>query len=117
MYPEKQYPPPKIKRKILGHWLLGGLSFSLGLALFLTTLITGGLPTVSLLPIACVSLFLTLALGAPSYISALKELFRSRSLNLDCFVALNSLLILGISFAALIVPWLPMMFEAGLLLF
>lgn len=102
---------------ITSHWFLGALGCAAGITLLAVSLALGGLPLAALIPVAGISILLTLALGARSYIDAWKKLTVSQSLTMDSLFALSTLSVIAVSIAAFFVPWLPMMFEAGLLIF
>lgn len=108
--------PSRILKKNTAHWILAGIFSTLGLSLFLTTQAIGLLPEVSLLPVAITSLFLSIALEAPSYLAAFKELFRTKNLSMNYQLVMNGFLTVMLSFIAVFVPELPSMFDAGLLL-
>jgi Cu2+-exporting ATPase len=103
------------KKKLQSHWLQGGIGLSLGFLLLFLSLF-GALPWIAMLILACIAVPATLFLGGRSYFEALREL-RWRNLTMDTLFALSTLTVIAISIAALFVPWLPMMFDAGLLIF
>lgn len=104
--------------KILSsHWFLGALGCSTGIALLIATLVSGGLPLVAMIPLAGLSVLLTTALGARSYYEAWKKLTVSRGVTMDTLFAISTLTVIGVSIASFFVPWLPMMFEVGLLIY
>lgn len=85
-----------------------------GLALLILPFIMTGLP---MLPIAIISTIITFILGASSYRKAASIFFMNGGLHMDTLFAVSTLTALGVSIAAFFVPGLPMMFEAGLLIF
>lgn len=99
------------------HWFLGILGTTTGLALLIAFLASGGIPLAALIPIAIFSTLLTAILGARSYYDAWKKLTHSHTLTMDTLFSISTLTIIGVSIAAFFVPWLPMMFEAGLLIY
>lgn len=105
------------QRVITSHWFLGALGCSTGIALLIATLAMGGLPLIAMIPVAGISVLLTLALGAQSYYEAWKKLIHSRALTMDTLFAISTLAVLVVSITAFFVPWLPMMFEVGLLIY
>jgi P-type Cu2+ transporter len=102
---------------ITSHWFLGILGCTVGIAMLLTMLIFGGLPLYVMIPLGLISTGLTLALGARSYYDAWQKLVKARTLTMDTLFAISTLSIIVVSCAAFFVPWLPMMFEAGLLIY
>ena len=102
------------KPRRFSHRFLGFLGTSAGMALLLASLITGGMAVTWL--IATVSVVLTLALGKESYREAWNAL-KLRSLTMDSLLAVSTITILAVSVASLAIPWLPAMFDAGLLIF
>lgn len=104
--------------KILAsHWFRGILGCLLGVTVLVACLATSGVPLAFMAPLALFSTLFTLALGAPSYNDAWKKLIKARTLTMDSLFALSTISILIVSIASLFVPWLPMMFEAGLLIY
>lgn len=106
-----------IQKILSSHWFLGILGCGLGLALLITCLTVGSLPLIAMIPIAVFSSIFTLFLGARSYIEAWNKLIKTKTLTMDSLFALSTLSILIVSISAFFVPWLSMMFEAGLLIF
>lgn len=102
---------------ITSHWFLGALGCSTGIAMLILLLTTGGLPLLAMIPLAGISTLLTLALGARSYNEAWQKLIKSNTLTMDTLFAISTLSVLVVSLASFFVPWLPMMFEAGLLIY
>lgn len=104
--------------KSYSHWFLGTIGTVGGIALLILSLTVGAIPLAGLIAIAAISVPLILMLGATSYIEAAKKLFKkSPSLTMDTLFVVSTLTIIVVSIAAFFVPWLPMMFEAGLLIF
>ncbi|KTD14653.1 cation transport ATPase [Legionella gratiana] len=106
----------KVKALVASHWFLGAVGCIAGLAVLIACLATGG-SLAFMIPIAIFSTLTTLALGANSYYQAWSKLTKTGILTMDSLFALSSLSILAVSIASLFVPWLPMMFEAGLLIY
>lgn len=75
------------------------------------------LPLFAMVAIASFSILLTLGLGYRSYYEAAKKIWLRQALSMDSLYALSSLLIIVISLAALWVPGLPFMLDAGLFIF
>ncbi|STY28125.1 cation transport ATPase [Legionella wadsworthii] len=107
----------KIKKIATSHWFLGALGCLAGIAVLILCLATSGLPFIVMSSLAIFSTIFTLALGANSYYDAWIKLIKSKTLTMDSLFALSTASILIVSIASLFVPWLPMMFEAGLLIY
>ena len=115
---EKNHSPFETIKKILSsHWFLGITGSLIGFALLITFLATSGLPLGIMIGLASLSTVLTLALGANSYYDALKKLIKSKTLTMDSLFAISTLTVIAVSIGSFFVPWLPMMFEAGLLIY
>ncbi len=104
----------KKKERWFSHRVLGVLGVIVG-TLFL------GLSVLTLSPwimssMTFLSLSLTLFLGFESYEKAWKKL-KKRTLTMDSLFALSTLSIMFVSLSSLIFPSLPMMCEAGVLIF
>lgn len=99
------------------HWFLGALGCIIGLTMLITSITLGGLPLTVLIPLAGVSTLLTLLLGANSYYDAFQKLIKARALTMDTLFSISTLSVLIVSISAFFIPWLPMMFEAGLLIY
>ena len=80
-------------------------------------LATSGLSLALMTSLAVFSTLLTLVLGANSYYEAWTKLTKTKTLTMDSLFALSTASILIVSIASLFLPWLPMMFEAGLLIY
>ncbi|CAM2813226.1 cation transport ATPase [Legionella steigerwaltii] len=106
----------KTKKFFTSHWLLGALGCLSGVAVLILCL-AGGLSLPFMISLAVFSTLLTLALGANSYYDAWIKLTKSKKLTMDSLFALSTASIIIFSIASLFVPWLPMMFEAGLLIY
>ncbi|STX50577.1 cation transporting ATPase PacS [Legionella busanensis] len=107
----------KIREFFTSHWFQGLIGTTVGLSLLILSLLTGGLPIPIMIIIGTLSSLLTLILGFPSYKDAFMKLWKSRTLTMDMLFTLSTLTVLIVSALAFFVPWLPMMFEAGLLIF
>jgi P-type Cu2+ transporter len=99
------------------HWALGIAGTIAGLALLAVMLLMSPLPLIALISIASLAIPLTLILGWTSYKDAAKKLFKARTLTMDTLFAISTLTVIAVSVAAFFFPWLPMMFDAGLLIF
>ncbi|WED43490.1 heavy metal translocating P-type ATPase [Legionella cardiaca] len=117
--PEMTLPKTSFWKKILtSNWLLGTIGTGSGIALLILSIVfSGGLSLGVMYAIGAVSTLLTLALGAPFYYQAIIKLLKSRTLTMDTLFTVSTLTVIGVSLAAFAFPWLPMMFEAGLLIF
>lgn len=105
------------KKVLRSHWLLGFIGIAAGVSLLTLSLVVGALPLAASISIALISIPLTLILGAESYKEAAKKLFKMHALTMDTLFAISTLTVIVVSVAAFFVPWLPMMFDAGLLIF
>ncbi|MGL5743393.1 MAG: heavy metal translocating P-type ATPase [Legionella sp.] len=105
----------KAKSLLTSHWVLGIIGCVSGVAVLLACL--GGLTLAFMIPIAIFSTLLTLILGSNSFYEAWKKWTKAETLTMDSLFALSAIAILAVSIASLFVPWLPMMFEAGLLIY
>lgn len=110
-------PAPDKKTKQTNHWLLGSLGLATGLGLMLLTFFTGGLTLPVMIAVGLASTALTIALGYNSFISAYKHARYSKTMTMDTLFSISTLTVLSVSLCALFIPGLPMMFEAGLMLF
>ncbi len=114
---EMTSPAPISSSKINDRWFLGGAGVLAGVALLILPFITGPLSLLTMTIIAVPSIALTVALGFESYKKAAKLLFNGGHLHMDTLFAISSLTAMVASIVALFIPGLPMMFEAGLLIF
>ncbi|ASQ46878.1 heavy metal translocating P-type ATPase [Legionella clemsonensis] len=106
------------KQLLTSNWFLGGLGTGSGIILLiLSTVFTGGLPLIAMIGIGTFSTALTLTLGAPFYYQAANNLFRAKNLTMDTLFTVSTLTVVTVSLLSFALPWLPMMFEAGLLIF
>lgn len=85
---------------ITSHWFLGALGCGAGIALLIATLALGGLPLAAMIPIAGLSMLLTLALGAKSLKEAWNKLEKANTLTMDSLFAISTLSVLGVSLAS-----------------
>lgn len=107
----------KLKRFLGAHWIWGGIGTGTGIALLILSIFMGSMPFLANIIIAAISIPLILMLGAESYVEASKKLFKTGELTMDTLFAMSTITVIGVSIAALFIPWLPMMFDAGLLIF
>ncbi len=106
-----------IVKKLRSHWFQGFIGTSSGISLLILSLFSGALPIAAMVAIAASSTVLTLLLGAESYIESVKKLFKTGTLTMDTLFSISTLTVLIVSTTAFFIPWLPMMFDAGLLIF
>lgn len=100
----------------LSHKFKAALGLLSGFAILFLPLIFPVMPLMATVGISLFSLSLTLGLGWPFYYRAYAGLLEGR-FGMDTLFSISTLVILGVSVAALFFPALPMMFEAGLLIF
>ncbi len=106
-----------IKNVLLSHWVLGSLGVSVGAVFLLLMMFMPVVPMAGMIAMAAISIPLTLALGAESYQDAAKKLVKTRALTMDTLFTISTLTVITVSIAAFFFPWLPMLFDAGLLIF
>ena len=98
-------------------FVFAALGISTGLFVILLPFVFGSLPFFAMALLGFVSVALTLFLGTSAYKRAFYALFKSRTLHMDALFSVSTLAAMTVSVAAFFVPGLPMMFEAGLLIF
>lgn len=98
------------------HWALGALGIGFGLFLLLAPWLIGVFSFGVLWPLAIASSVLTLFLGKDTYRNAWNDLRRA-DVSMDTLFALSTAIILVVSIAALFYPTLPVMLDAGLMIF
>lgn len=105
------------KNSSLFRWFLGLAGTASGAVLMAMMLIgvTFSMPVMA--AIAAISTTATLALGAEFYWNALQVFIRSRELNMNTLFSISTLTVLVVSISAFFVPGLPMIFDAGLMIF
>ena len=99
------------------HFFPGLAGVVSGLAFMMLPLIVGPLSLFAMAFFALASVALTLVLGRDSYTKAWKLLVNERKLHMDTLFSVSTLAAMSVSIAAFFIPGLPMMFEAGLLIF
>lgn len=104
-------------KKLRSHWVLGLIGVGAGVVLMLVTLLTGTLPLIAMIGITAASIVLTLVLGAEFYNKARIQLVHDREPAMDTLFAISTITVIIVSIASFFVPGLPMMLEAGLLIF
>lgn len=105
------------KNILTSHWFLGALGCITGLSLMFVLLTTGVLPLAAMIVLGSLSSALTLALGARSYYDAWIKWSKAGALTMDTLFAISTLSVIAVSIASFFIPWLPMMFEVGLLIY
>jgi Cu2+-exporting ATPase len=105
------------ENKLRSHIIKGVIGTIFGAALIALTLTGVALPIIVMCAIVVGSSLLTLFLGAESYYDATKKLIKAKILTMDALFTVSTLTVIGVSIASFFVPWLPMMLEAGLLIF
>lgn len=108
----------KIQRKTFRQHLIKGLVGSLlgvGLMAIMMTGIEIPMLVMYALSLACSAL--TLYLGKESYQEAWKKLTKSKMLTMDTLFTVSTATVIVVSIASFFFPWLPMMMEAGLMIF
>jgi Cu2+-exporting ATPase len=116
--PAKIVDPAKINsnqsiRRLVVKGIIGTL---MGVALLALAASGVGLPFALMCTITMLGSALTLYLGWDIYRSAILALVKVKKLNMDSLFAVSTLTALGVSLAALFVPWLSMMLDAALLI-
>lgn len=99
------------------HWLLGTLGIVSGLLVILIPMLFVALPFYATMLMASFSVLFTLILGAKSYQAAAKKLIKTRALTMDTLFSISTITVLVVSVAAFFFPWLPTMYDVGLLIF
>lgn len=76
-----------------------------------------GLGPLIMLPSAAIAVLLTIVLGWELSKTALQKLYKTRTMTMDFLFFISTSIITIVSIAAIFVPWLPMMFDAALMIF
>jgi Cu2+-exporting ATPase len=116
--PAKIVDPTKIKpnqsiRRLVVKGVIGTL---IGVTLLALAASGVGLPFALMCAITVLGGALTLYLGWDIYRSAILALIKTKKLNMDSLFTVSTVTALGVSLAALFVPWLSMMLDAALLI-
>lgn len=114
---EQIQPASRLYRFFHAHWVRGFSGILTGALLLIMSLTGVAFSWPWMVAIGLGSVLLTLALGAESYWDAAKKLIKAKTLTMDTLFAMSTLTIMTVSMLSFWVPWLPMMFEAGLLIF
>lgn len=96
-------------------WLLGALGTLAGVGMLLLSWLS--LPWVTLVVLGLLSLGFTLSLGVHFYKKAFKRWMDAGELGMDALFTISTISAVAVSFLALFIPGLPMLFEVGLLIF
>jgi Cu2+-exporting ATPase len=99
------------------HWFLGFFGIFSGLLVILIPMLFVSLPFYAIMLIASLSVLFTLILGAKSYQAAAKQFINTRTLTMDTLFSISTISVLSVSVAAYFFPWLPAMYDVGLLIF
>ena len=98
------------------YWIKGILGVIAGLAVLGICIWGTGIPLLGLFLMGGISSLLTLYIGKDTYKHAIINLVKTKTLSMESLFTVSTLLALGISCASFFVPWLPMMFDAALLI-
>lgn len=104
------------KKKGFSHAFWGSIGLFSGFSLLLLPLFFSAMPFALVVCLSFLSTALTLTLGWPFYRRAYYGFWQG-SWTMDTLFSMSTTVILAVSLGALFVPVLPMMFEAGLLIF
>ena len=114
-------PAPSLWQKtskfLLSHWISAFIGLFSGVGLLILSLSGLVLPFSAVIALTIAGTLMTAAIGAPSFYHAWQKFRAQRTLTMDTLFALSSLVIVSVSSAALFIPGLPMMIEAGLMIF
>lgn len=106
------------KKYIRRHRFKAALGILTGLSVMALCLWGMGLPLIAMMIAGAFSTLITLYLGKESFrkvISAIQ--IRKIQANMDLLFVVSTVIAIGVSLAAFAFPWLPMMFDASLLIF
>jgi P-type Cu2+ transporter len=104
------------QRSRFSYAMQGTIGLSLGFILLLLPLVLPAMPFLLTAALSIASAAATLTLGWPFYRRAYYGL-RQGVLTMDTLFSISTLVIISVSLGALLAPALPMMLEAGLLIF
>ena len=102
---------------VLSHSIKGLVGLFLGFGLMVLAVSIVVLPVWAIGLMASFSTLITLYLGKESYSNAINQFRESKTLTMDTLFSISTLVVIGISIASFFVPYLPMIFETGLLIF
>lgn len=106
-----------LKSTMQSHWFLGAVGLTLGIGVLIICLVFPHLSLAAMAAVGATSTLFTLLLGTNSYMDAWNKLTKSKTLTMDSLFSISTLASLAVSVSAFFIPWLPMMFEAGLLIY
>lgn len=99
------------------HWLKGGMGIFFGLALMILCACGIPIPMLAMYLIGGFSVLLSGIIGYKTFINTFKQLKETpKTWSMDRTLTLFSFLTIGVSIAHLFVSWLPMLFDAPLLI-
>jgi Cu2+-exporting ATPase len=102
---------------IISRWVKGIVGIVAGAALLALSFISMGIiPLYAMYIIGGISTLLTLYIGKDTYYNAIVNTFKNKTMSMDLLFAISALLAIGVSLAGFAFPWLPMMFDAALLI-
>jgi Cu2+-exporting ATPase len=111
----------KEKRKSLhlirNYLIKGAIGTIFGVGLLIMCAGGFGLPMYAMYLLAGLSSALSLYLGKDTYKAAWGKFVKTKTLTMDTLFTVSTLTAIGVSVASLFVSWLPMMFDAALLIF
>lgn len=110
-------PEPTVFSSRTTHLLQGGLGLGFGIVMASLLFFNIAMPIFILYILAAASTLMTLWLGWNTYTKAAIQLLKARTLTMDSLFTISSLAAVTISLVALYNPALPMMFDAGLMIF
>lgn len=117
---KKEQPPVKehwLKHIMKMHRLWASLGLVFGIALLTASVAGLSLSLPAMIALHVSTSALTGLVGAGSFYQAWKKLWYSHTLTMDSLFSLSAIAIVTVSSLAFFIPGLPMMLEAGLLIF
>lgn len=104
-------------KSLLSYLLKGCFGTLFGIGMIVLMLSGIGVPFAVMATLVGVSSLLTAYLGFDSYKDAIKMLVKSRTLTMETLFTVSTVTAVAMSIASLFIPGLPMMLEAGVLIF
>lgn len=98
------------------HWVKGAVGILVGAGLLAFSLLTGGIPLAAMIALGAVSTLLSLYLGKESLLVAFQKA-KEKTITMDTLFSISSLMAIGVSIAAFMVPGWPFMPLAALFIF
>lgn len=105
------------KKNTRSHLIKGILGSTLGAGLMALGMSGIALPVSVMYGLALGCAALTVYLGKESYYDSVKKLVKTHTMTMDTLFTISTLTVIGVSFASFFIPWMPMMMEAGLMIF